>query len=43
MRYRYRSAVTGLFVTFKYALGHPRTTLKEHVRKVVPWMRSSGG
>ena len=30
--YRYRSAITGLFVTRIYALLHPKTTYKERVR-----------
>jgi len=29
---RYRSAVTGHFVTEKYAKKHPKTTVKETVR-----------
>jgi hypothetical protein len=31
-RYRFRSAVTGLFVTRLFALLHPRETMKERVR-----------
>lgn len=31
-RYRFRSAVTGLFVTRLFALLHPRETIKERVR-----------
>lgn len=30
-RYRYRSAVTGAFVSRLYALAHPATTIKERV------------
>jgi hypothetical protein len=30
-RYRFRSAVTGLFVTRWFALLHPRETVKERV------------
>lgn len=30
-RYRYRSSVTGLFVTRAYAALHPRTTQRERV------------
>lgn len=28
-KYRYRSAITGHFVTAKYAKRHPRTTVRE--------------
>lgn len=31
-RYRFRSAVTGEFVTRLFALLHPRETMKERVR-----------
>ncbi len=31
-RYRFRSSVTGNFVTRLYALCHPRTTVAERVR-----------
>lgn len=31
-RYRYRSAITGEFVSRLYALLHPKTTIKERVR-----------
>jgi hypothetical protein len=31
-RYRFRSAVTGLFVSRWYALLHPRETVRERVR-----------
>lgn len=31
-RYRFRSAVTGEYVTRLYALMHPRETIKERVR-----------
>ena len=31
-RYRFRSAVTGLFVSRAYALLRPRETIKERVR-----------
>lgn len=31
--YRYRSAVTGLFVTANYAKKHPKTTVKEKYHK----------
>lgn len=31
-RYRFRSAITGLFVSRLYALLHPDTTVKEKVR-----------
>lgn len=31
-RYRFRSAVTGLFVTRAYALLHPATTVMEKVK-----------
>ena len=32
-RYRFRSAVTGLFVSLWYALRHPKTTVREAVKK----------
>lgn len=32
----YRSAVTGKFVTERFADGHPRTTEKEHVYVPAP-------
>jgi hypothetical protein len=31
-RYRFRSSVTGLFVSKAYALLHPMTTIRERVR-----------
>lgn len=30
--YRFRSAVTGLFVSLAYALRHPRTTIRERIK-----------
>lgn len=30
-RYRFRSAITGLFVSKAYALLHPTTTIRERV------------
>ena len=30
--YRYRSAITGRYVTAKYARRHPRTTVREAAR-----------
>jgi hypothetical protein len=30
-KYRYRSAITGLFVTLWYALRHPKTTVAERL------------
>jgi len=30
-RYRYRSAITGYYVTERFARAHPRTTVKEAV------------
>ncbi len=35
-RYRFRSSITGAFVTKVYALLHPRTTVRE---TVVDWPR----
>lgn len=32
-RYRFRSAITGKFVTLLYALRHPFTTIRELVSK----------
>ena len=32
IRYRYRSAKTGWFVTAKYAKRYPRTTVRERVK-----------
>lgn len=34
-RFRFRSAVTGLFVSLAYALRHPRTTMREAVRRAL--------
>lgn len=31
-RYRYRSAISGHFVTAKYARAHPKTTVRERVK-----------
>lgn len=31
-RYRYRSAVTGLFVSRAYAILHPHITIRERVK-----------
>ena len=33
LRYRYRSAITGHFVSLWYAIRHPKTTIKELVRR----------
>lgn len=33
MTYRFRSAITGKFVSLWYALKHPRTTIRERVKK----------
>lgn len=33
-KYRYRSAITGKYVTRLYALLHPRTTVRETVREL---------
>ena len=33
MAFRYRSAITGLFVSLFYAVRHPKTTIREKVRK----------
>lgn len=32
MKYRYRSAKTGLFVTAAYAAKHPKTTVRERIK-----------
>lgn len=31
-KYRYRSSITGYFVTEKYAKKHPKTTEKEEIK-----------
>jgi hypothetical protein len=33
MSYRFRSAITGLYVSAWFALRHPKTTIREKVRK----------
>lgn len=32
-RWRFRSSITGLFVSALFALTHPRTTIRERVRR----------
>lgn len=31
-KYRYRSAITGLFVSLWYAIRHPKTTIRERLK-----------
>lgn len=42
-RYRFRSSVTGLFVTKAYALLHPRETVAERVEEPRPPRTIGGG
>lgn len=32
-RWRFRSSITGLFVTKAYALLHPKTTIRERIKE----------
>lgn len=36
LAYRFRSAVTGLFVSALYAVSHPRTTIRERILRRKP-------